>query len=165
MNQTLRAHLLSTYFAEYQQLRDDLVDLLGDADLSRDVGGTSVSLGVLCREIGEVEHSYAESFRTYRQNFAYRHPDPRVEREVAVLSAWYADLDRQLMAALEDLSDEDVTTRRIVRSDFEIDGFSPLATVQLDIYREALLIFYAKASIYLRSMSKDLPPRWQAWIG
>ena len=165
MNETLKAHLSSTYFAEYQELRDELVDLLDDADLSRRVGGTSVTLGALCREIGEIEHGYVRSLTTFHHEFDYRHPDPRVEREVAALSSWYADLDRRLTAALEDLSDEDVANRRIVRADFEIDDFSPLVTVQLDIYREALLIFYATASVYLRAMSKELPPRWQAWIG
>lgn len=69
------------------------------------------------------------------------------------------------MAALESLSEDDITNRRIVRTDFDIDDFVPLPKVQLDIYREALLIFYGKVSVYLRAMGRTLPPQWQAWIG
>lgn len=49
--------------------------------------------------------------------------------------------------------------------DFEVDDFSPPPAVQLDIYKEALLIFYGKVTVYLRSMGKALPRRWQEWIG
>ena len=164
MNSTLRQHLATTFFAEYQGLRDELLDLLTDEDLDYRVGATAPSLGALCREIGDVERAYVDSFRTFRLEFGYRNPDPQVERRVALLTSWYADLDRELTEALEQLSQEEID-RRIVRSDFDIDDFAPLPTVQLDIYREALLIFYGKASIYLRSMGKTLPARWEQWIG
>jgi len=54
---------------------------------------------------------------------------------------------------------------RIVRSDFEESVFSPLPKQQLDIYREALLIFYGKVSVYLKSMGRARPPEWREWIG
>ena len=88
-----------------------------------------------------------------------------MERTVAGLSTWFADLDRSLLAAIEALTDDDVTNRRISRDDVDVEGFSPLAAQELDIYREALLIFYAKVSIYLRAMGKDLPGHWTVWIG
>jgi len=43
-----------------------------------------------------------------------------------VLSSWYAQLDRDLMALLEGCSEDDIANRRIVRSDFDIDDFAPL---------------------------------------
>ena len=164
MHSTVRQHLVATFFAEYQGLRVELMDLLADVDLDYHVGATAPSLGALCRGIGEVERSYVDSFRTFRQDFGYRHADSQVEHSVARLASWYADLDGELMDALEQLSEVD-TTRRIIRSDFEIDDFAPVPTVQLDIYREALLIFYGKASVYIQSMGKELPARWEAWIG
>jgi hypothetical protein len=82
---------------------------------------------------------------------------------VAALRAWYGDLDRRLTAALEALSEDDMG-RRIVRSDFSEDDFSPVPTAQLTNYREALVIFYGKASIYLKGMSKPLPDQWARWI-
>jgi hypothetical protein len=155
----------ATYFYEYQQLRTELIEILADDDLGYRVGGSSASLGALCREIGEIEHSYVESFRTFRQDFDYRHPDPLIETSVAALTSWYAELDRDLAAAIDAISEDDIANRHIVRLDFDIDDFSPLPNVQLDIYRESLLIFYGKVSVYLHALGKTLPGHWQAWIG
>jgi hypothetical protein len=164
-NPVLATYLASEYFDEYQALRDQLMDAVSDDDLDVRVGGTSFTLGALCREIGEIEHSYVESFQTFRQQFDFRHPDPLIETSVAALRAWYGELDRDLVAALEAMSMADTTSRRISRSDFDAGYFSPLPTEQLDVYREALLIFYGKVSVYLKAIRKPLPPQWQEWIG
>jgi hypothetical protein len=163
VNSLVQVHMPATYFGVYQELRGELMAILSDDDLAVRVGGTSASLGALCREIGEIEHSYVESFRTFRQDFGYRNPDPLLETSVAALTGWYAELDTELAAATEAISEEDIASRRIVRNDF--DSFSPLPSVQLDIYREALLIFYGKVSVYLQAMGKALPGHWEAWIG
>ena len=68
-----------------------------------------------------------------------------------------------LQAAIEAVTEDDATNRRFIRAD--LPDFSPLLPQELDIYREALLIFYGKASIYLRAMGRELPGDWQAWIG
>jgi hypothetical protein len=165
VNPLIRDHLAATYFEEYQALRRQLMAILRDDDLRFDLGGKTVTLGALCREIGEIEHAYVESFRTFTQDFGYRNEHPRLERSVDALVAWYADLDREMLAALETLSEDDIRERRIVRGDFDADFFSPLPRVQLDIYREALLIFYGKVSVYLRAMGRPLPGEWSDWIG
>ena len=165
MNSLVRDHLPATYFAEYQLLRNELMDVLTDQDLAFRPGGTAFSLGELCREIGDIEQSYAEAFRAFQQDFGRRNPDRRMERSVAALTEWYADLDRDLRSALEALTEDDIADRRIARSDFDIEGFSPLPSQELDVYREALLIFYGKVSIYLRAMGRELPGHWGAWIG
>ena len=165
MNPLIRDHLAATFFAEYQLLRDQLMQILQDGDLGFRPAPAAASLGELCREMGDIERSYVEALRTFRQDFSWRNPDPAVERSVAALSAWFASLDRELLAALEALSDDDVANRRISRHDEGVDAFAPLVPQELDIYREALLIFYAKVSIYLRIMGRDLPGLWGAWIG
>jgi hypothetical protein len=165
MNSIVRVHMPATFFSEYQALRDELMEILSDDDLGFRVGSTSASLGALCREIGEIERSYVESFRTFRQDFDYRDPDPRLEGSVGALSSWFAELDRELTAAVATLSEDDIANRRIVRNDFDISDFSPLPNIQLDIYREALLIFYGKVSVYLRAMGKTMPGHWPEWIG
>jgi hypothetical protein len=165
MNSPIRDHLSATYFEEYQSLRPMLLEIISDDDLGTSLGGATVTLGALCREIGEIEHSYVESLRTFRQDFSYRHPDSGVETSVAALSGWYETLDSDLADAVAALTEDDVTNRRIQRHDFDIDGFAPLPPVQLDIYREALLIFYGKASVYLRAIDKPLPAQWLEWIG
>ena len=62
-------------------------------------------------------------------------------------------------AAFSALSEEEVQTRRIDR------GFPAPVRTQLHIYREALLIFYAKAVVYLHALNKPLPKQMVEWIG
>ena len=137
--------------------------ILSDEDLGYRIGGANPSLGALCREIGEIERAYIESFTTFAQDFGYRNADPRLETSVAALSAWYAELDTELKAVIVSLSEEDAAKRSIDRRDFP--GFAPLPRVQMDLYKEALLIFYSKVSVYLRALGKTLPQQWQEWIG
>ena len=165
MNAITAGYLAESFFSEYQGLRDQLMEILTDEDLGLRLGGETSSLGALCREIGEIEHTYVQSFRTFRQDFSYRNPDPELERSVAALKAWFADLDRDLMAAVEALSEDDIASRRIVRGDFDQEYFSPLPKVQLDVYREALLIFYGKVTVYLRAIERPPPGQWADWIG
>lgn len=165
MNSLVRVHMPATFFVDYQALRDELMAILTDDDLGFRVGGESATLGSLCREIGEIEHSYVESFRTFRQDFDYHKPDPSLEESLDALTSWYAELDRNLADAIAALSEDDIANRRIVRNDFDISDFSPSPAIQLDIYREALLIFYGKVSVYLRAMGKTLPGHWPHWIG
>ena len=163
MNSLVRDHLAATWFAQYQDLRPQLMAVLGDDDLAFRPGGATFTFGQLCREIGEIEYSYIEAIRTFPQDFEWHNPDPRPEHSVAALSSWFADLDKDLQAAIEAVTEDDATNRRFIRAD--IPAFSPLLPQELDIYREALLIFYAKASIYLRAMGRELPGDWQVWIG
>jgi hypothetical protein len=158
-----RAKSLAPFFPGYQALRAQLMEILTDDDLGYRVGGANPSLGALCREIGEIERSYVESFKTFRLDFGYRNADPRLETSVAALSSWYAELDRELTAAIEGLSEDEVANRTIDRTDFP--GFAPLLLVQLDIYKEALLIFYSKVDVYVRALGKTPSEQWRKWIG
>lgn len=149
-------------FQNYQALRNQMMEILTDDDLAYGVAGdTTSTLGALCRDIGDTEYSYIQSFKTCKQDFSYHNPDPQLERSVAALTAWYAELDRDLRAAVEALSEEDCATCPINRG----SGMTVLPSVQIAIYNEALLIFYGKASIYLKGLRKPLPQQWQDWIG
>ena len=165
MNTLITEHLPATYFSEYQALRSQLLAILADDDLGFGAGGANESLAELCRGIGEVERSYIDSFRTFRQDFDYRNPDPRLTDSVAALSAWYAELDDELRRTLEGLTEDDIANRQIVRGVPGPEEFSLSPAQQLDIYREALLIFYGKVSVYLKQMGRPLPGDWQEWIG
>src|SRR5206468_2713799 len=164
-NSIVDSYFDQTYFPLYQGLRDQLMDELTDADLEHRLGGEAETLGMLCHEIGEIERGYIESFRTFRLDLGYRNPDTRLEHDVDALRSWFAELDRDLMAALDGLSEDDIVHRRIARSDFDVDDFLPDPKAQLDTYREALLIFYGKVSVYLKSMNKTRSARWREWIG
>ena len=106
-----------------------------------------------------MQQTYIDSFRTFRNDFSYRH-DPEVSRNVQRLAAWYARLDRELEQVLEGLEEADLA-RRVDRG----HGFAPPVPVQFHIYREALLIFYAKAQVYLKALGKRVTGPWQWWIG
>jgi hypothetical protein len=155
--------IMETYyplFELYQRLRIQWMDLLTDEDLSFTPGGANLTLGELCREIGEVERAYIESFKSFSLDFSYRNPTPGLSDSVAMLKSWYAVLDQELRETVAALSDEDVQRRTVDRG----GNFRLPPQIQLDVYKEALLIFYGKASVYLKMMDKPLPHQWQEWI-
>ena len=143
----------------YTPLRDQLMEVLSDEDLSFSPGGGNPTLGELCRELGETENAYVQSFKTYKADFSYRSNDDSYLNSVSRLQAWYAQLDEALDAVLETVSDEDVATKQIER-----DGFSIPIHISLDVFREALLIFYGKVSVYAKAMDKPLTQQWKDWI-
>jgi len=137
------------------------MELLTDDDLQYQPGGTNPSLGTLCREIGETQHSYIQSFKTFTLDFDYRNATPELSEHVAALASWFADLDRELQTVIEGLSEDDIKHRTIDRG----GHFRLRPAIQLEVYKEALLIFYGKVSVYLRAMGKTLPRQWEEWIG
>jgi DinB superfamily len=148
-------------FQLYQAIRDQLMETLTDSDLGYTPGGANPPLGALCREIGEVERAYIDSFKTFALDFSYRNTTPGLENSVAQLIAWYADLDAELKATIERLSQEDISSRLIDRGgDFKLPP-----QIQLSVYQEALLIFYGKAIVYLRASGKTPPRQMEEWLG
>jgi uncharacterized damage-inducible protein DinB len=146
-------------FQEYQALRNQLMESLSDEDLAFSPGGENMALGELCREMGEVEHAYVESFKTFKQDFSYRNEEPGLAGSVARLSARFEELDGALRAAIEALSEDDLQNRVVDRGSFSLPP-----RIQLEVYKEALLIFYGKASVYLKAMGKPRSQQWQDWI-
>src|SRR5262245_43524963 len=108
-------------FEMYQAMRNQLMETLKDVDLGYMPGGANPPLGVLCREIGEVERAYIDSFKTFVLDFSYRNTTPGLENSVAQLTAWYAELDADLKATIEGLSQEDIAGRLVDRGgDFKL---------------------------------------------
>lgn len=146
---------------ETQRLRYDLLDALTDHDLSYKLPGDNPTLGELCREIGELEHSYIQSFRTFRQDWSFRNSDPEMVTRVDALRTWFRALDDEFEAVMRGFTDEDLHTVEIDRN----RGFVPTVYVQFEIYREAIMMFYAKASVYLKALQKPMNDNWQIAIG
>lgn len=147
-------------FELYQSLRAQLMGILTDEDLLFETGGENITLGALCRQIGETEHSYIQSFKSFTQDFDYRNEQPGLAGSVERLVAWYDDLDNELKSVVSALSEDDLAKRTIGRG----GGFIISPAVQLEVYKEALLIFYGKVDIYLKAMGKPRPEQWAAWI-
>ncbi len=147
--------------ADCQRLRYDLMDALSDSDLACKLPGDNPTLGELCREMGETEHIYIQSFKTFRQDWSYRADDPQVASSVARLTAWYRALDAEFESVIGGFSEDDLHQRQIDRG----RGFTPSLYVQFEIYREALMMFYAKASVYLKALQKPVNEDWRIAIG
>ena len=143
----------------YTPLRDELMASLTDDDLAFTPGGENPTLGELCRELGETQHAYVQSFATFKIDFSYRTEDESYLGSVAKLTAWYQQLDKELEAVLETVTDDDVANKVMDRGGYEVP-----VHISLDILREALLIFYGKVSVYLKAMGRERTEMWRDWI-
>jgi uncharacterized damage-inducible protein DinB len=143
----------------YQDLKHQMLALLSDADLAHSIPG-SPSLGALCKEIGETEQSYIDSFKTLKLNFSYRNPDTSLTTSTAALADWYADMDKEMQAVLDAFTDEDLETKPLGRGNWMV----PIE-LNLDIYLQAVMIFCGKAWVHLHALGKELPEQWADWIG
>ena len=140
-------------------MRSQLFNILSDADLAFSPGGQTMTLGALCRQMGETEHSYIQSLKTLKQEWSYHHPEADVASHVARLKAWFQTLDDEMKATVAAFSDEDL--QKMV----DRGGYTMPVELQLDVYLQALLIFFGKVTIYLKAMNKPLPQHIQEYIG
>lgn len=145
---------------ETMGLRDQIMAVLTDTDLKFKLPGSNPTLGVLCHSMGDIQQTYIDSFRSFKQDWTYHCDDPALSTSVDALKKWYADLDAALLKALEGLSEEDIQTAMIDRG----HNHFPVM-VQLHVYREALLIFYAKVITYFNALEKPVPEQVIMWIG
>ena len=141
-----------------QKIRDMILDDLVDGDLAFGLGGNTMTLGELCKEMGEVELSYINGFKTFKQDFSERVNDASLTTSITAIKTWWASLDVDLQSTLDTLNETDL--------DKTIDRGFPIDIVtQVDIYLQAILIFLGKATVYLRAMNKPLSEKMIAWIG
>jgi len=141
-------------------LRLILLETFSDADLAFSPGGQNMSLGALFHDIGEVEYSYIQSLKTFKQDWDYHNTDAEIESSVAKLKAWYQLLDEQMQETVSAFSDEELT-----KSVERPGGHAMPVEMQLDVYVQALLIFLGKATIYAKAMKKPLSEAMQQYIG
>ncbi|HEX6796406.1 MAG TPA: DinB family protein [Ktedonobacterales bacterium] len=141
-------------------MRTQVLGTLSDADLAFNPGGENMTLGTLCREMGEVEHSYTQSLKSFQQDWSYRNTDAGLESSVARLKAWFQTLDDEMQTTVAGLSDDDLH-KSVDRG----NGSSMPVDWQLDAYLQAVLIFFGKATIYLKMMNKPLPEQMREYIG
>ncbi len=139
-------------------MRTQLLDTLNDAELAFSPGGQNMTLGALCREMGETQYAYIQSLKTFQQDWSYRNDEAGLDSSVAQLKAWFQMLDDEMKATVEAFSDED-TQKTIGRG-----GFACPVKLQLDVYLQALLIFFGKATIYCKTMDKTLPQPMREYI-
>jgi hypothetical protein len=146
---------------ETQHLRYDLMRTLTDSDLAYKLPGDNPTLGELCREFGDVESCYIQSFKTFKHDGLFHSTEPELATSVARLTAWYTTLDNEFETVVRGFSENDLHHKQIDRG----HGFTPSLYVQFQIYHEALLMFYAKVSVYLKALQKYVNDEWQTGVG
>ena len=141
-------------------MRNAVLDLVTNSDLSFNPGGQNKTLGGVFKEIGEVEYAYLQSLKTAKTDFTYRNNEVGLDTSVARLKTWYESMDAEMEKVLNAFSDEDFT-KPIERA----SGYTMPMSLQLEVYLQALLIFLGKLTIYFRAMNKALPPSVEEYIG
>ncbi len=156
-------HIMTDYyplFRLYQRLRGQVLDVLSDEELAFTPGGRNLPIGALCREIGETQQNYINSFKSLELHFDYQHPEPEVEQSIAALREWYQRMDQELEQVISAFTDEELQTKKVDRG----GGFVIPIQLNLTIYQEALIIFYGKISVYLKMLDKTPSDQWAHWI-
>lgn len=139
-------------------LRTEILNMVDDSNLGFSLGGKSLMLRDLLLEQANFQQSYINAFKTFKQDWSVKATPPQT-LTVDALKNLFTDLDKQLFVTLDQLSEEDIA-KPIDRGgwDLSVEG-------TLIAYHEAVLIFTAKASIYLRAMDKNLTGQLETWIG
>ena len=141
-------------------VRDEFLGVLNDAMLKHSLGGNTLTLGALFKQMGDFEYAYIQSFKTFKQDFSYQNPEGGLTTSVDKLRAWYKKLDEEFAAALNGLSEADIQNRMIDQGGREVS-----VERNFQSYREAMMMFCSKVSIYIKAMSISLPDHFKAWIG
>lgn len=142
----------------FDDFRDQLLGMLTDEDLAFNPGGTNPTLGELCVEVGNIEYAYTRSLTTLKYDWTYPATEPGLATSVEKLKAWFDELDADLKGILSVYSKDDLAV--------EVDrGWPASRRVQMMIYREALYIFYGRASVYLRALRKPVTEDWKVGLG
>jgi uncharacterized damage-inducible protein DinB len=147
------------WLEEVRDMRSQLLDMLSNADLAFSPGGQNIPLGALVRKMGDLEYSYIQSLKTGVRDLSYHNTETGVESDLTRLKAWFQALDDEMLDTISAFSKEELT-KRVDRG-----GFPSTVEREVDHYGEALLIFFGKATIYLKAMNKTVPESIEHTIG
>ena len=142
-------------------MRDHLLTVVSDADLTYKLPGQNPTLGELLVELGDLEGVYTHSFETLTLDWAHRQLPPPAPITIASLQAWFEAQDDAMKSALSRFTDDGLRVDRIDRG----NGFIASPFVQHEIYREAVYIFYGKLSVYLKALERDAGEQWAMGVG
>src|SRR6266699_1244170 len=147
------------WFQEVRGMRSQLLDILSNADLAFNPGGQNMTLGTLVRRMGDLEYSYIQSLQTGVRDLSYHNTEAGLESDITRLKAWFQALDDEMLDTISAFSNEDLT------KPVDRGGFNSTLEREIDHYGEALLIFFGKATIYLKGMNKPVPESIENTIG
>ena len=82
--------------------------------------------------------------KNFKQDFSYCNTEAGIETSTAKLLEWYQKLDDEMKGVVSAFSEADLK-KEVERP----GGFKAPVDIQLDIYLQALLIFFGKITIIL----------------
>jgi hypothetical protein len=145
----------------HHSMRDHLLTVVSDADLAYKLPGLNPTLGEVLVELGNIQGVYTHSFETSTLDWAHRQLPQPAPITISTLEAWFQSHDDAMSSALSRFTPDDLHVDRIDRG----HGFIASPFVQVQVYREAVYIFYGRFSVYLRSLERDAGAEWAAWVG
>src|SRR5512134_1190700 len=102
---------MSSLFEEeirgHHSMRDHLLTLVSDADLTYKLPGWNPTLGELLVELGDVQGVYTNSFLTFTLDWAHRQLAPPAPITVVALQTWFEQQDDAMKRALDRFTDEE----------------------------------------------------------
>ena len=145
----------------HHSMRDHLLTVVSDADLAYKLPGQNPTLGEVLVELGNIQGVYTHSFDSLTLDWAHRQLPPPAPITIASLQSWFKAHDEAVNSALSRFTPDELQVDRIDRG----HGFIASPFVQVQIYREAVYIFYGKFSVYLKGLERDAGEEWAAWVG
>ena len=140
-----------------QKLRHDVLDAISDDDLTHTLGGDTLSLAGLLLQQGRWEDDYVQAWHTLEMRHGSRSAPEH--QTVAGFRAWFAEIEQGVRTTLEAMSDEELS-RPVKRGAHSL----PLE-ITVYTYRESLIIFAGKASLYLRSLGRPVSAHLKGFVG
>ncbi|GGR25673.1 DinB family protein [Deinococcus ruber] len=141
-------------------LRDDVFKAISGSDLEFSPGADAHTLRGLLLQQADIQAAYAQSFRTLHLSFGEATPDQ--QQSAQELQEHFARLDAELLAALDALSDDDLKRPHDPRG-LKAPGYT--VETSFYTYRESVLIFAARASVYLRALGREVPALTKSFVG
>ena len=140
-----------------QKLRHDVLDAISDEDLTHTLGGDTLSLGDLLLQQGRWEDDYVQAWHTLEMRHTSRSAPEH--QTVTGFRTWFHSIEQSIRATLEAMSDEELS-RPVKRGSHSV----PLE-ITAYTYRESLIIFAGKASLYLRSLKRPVSAHLTSFVG
>ncbi|MEJ7839903.1 MAG: hypothetical protein WKF81_13905 [Thermomicrobiales bacterium] len=141
-------------------LRSELLESLNNQDLSVTPGGSKPALGELLVSMGDLTRAYTSSFHDFLLEWDQEPSEGGISTSVETLQLWFSQLDSELESTLTELTDESIL-RQIERP----GGGAMPVDMHLQVYNQALFIYFGKFVVYLNAISRPMPPSLAEYIG
>lgn len=136
-------------------MRDALIAPLDESDMSFSPGGTNLVWSGLLSEAVAIQSDYLASFETLAMSWSSRGAELQIDQVRLRLAAQDASM-AECLARFGAADMAEVVAR---------PDLSRTRTEQVEAYAQFVLIFLARASVYVRAQGRQLPPSVAQYVG